>query len=197
VTVSTTAPGQNARLTFEGTAGRLISLQLSNVSYASAYVSVLSPDGSTLVRNVLVGTAGAFVDARLLPSSGTFSIVVDPTGVNTGSVTLTLHDVPADVSGQLVAGSAFTVAITTPGQNARLTFEGTAGRRVSLVLSSVSISSSLVTILRPNGTTLAAVLVSTTGRTLTLDLNATGTYVVLLDPRAAATGGMTFKLADL
>jgi hypothetical protein len=52
-----------------------------------------------------------------------------------------------------------------------------------------------VTILRPNGTTLAAVIASTTGRTVTLDLNATGTYVVLLDPRAAATGGMTLRLA--
>lgn len=198
VTVSTTAPGQNARLTFDGIAGRLISLQLSNVSIASAYVSVLAPDGSAVVRNVLVGTGGAFVDARALPSSGTYSIVVDPTAANTCSITLALYDVPADVSGELIAGApALAVAITTPGQNARLTFQGTAGRRVSLVLSSVSISSSLVTILRPNGTTLAAVLVSATGRTLTLDLNATGTYVVLLDPRAVATGGMTFRLADL
>lgn len=198
MTVTTTAPGQNARVAFEGTAGRLISLQLSSVSFASAYVSVLAPDGSAFVKNVLVGTGGAFVDARLLPSSGTFSIFVDPVGANTGSVTLALHDVPADVSGELVAGgAALTVAITTPGQNARLTFQGTAGRRVSFVLSSVSISSSQVTILRPDGTTLAAVLVSPTGRTFTLDLNAIGTYVVLLDPRVAATGGMTFRLAEL
>ncbi len=198
VTVTTTAPGQNARVTFEGTAGRLISLQLSSVSYASAYVSVLAPDGSVFVKNVLVGTGGAFVDAKLLPSSGTYAIVVDPTAANTGSMTLALHDVPADVTGELVAGApAFTVAITTPGQNARLTFQGTAGRRVSLTLSAVSIASSQVTILRPNGTTLAAVLVSPTGRSFTLDLNATGTYVVLLDPRVAATGGMTFRLAEL
>lgn len=196
--VTTTAPGQNARATFEGTAGRLISLQLSSVSYASVYVSVLAPDGSTFVKNVLVGTGGAFVDARLLPSSGTYAIVVDPTGANTGSMTLALHDVPADVTGELVAGApSLTVAITTPGQNARLTFQGTAGRRVSFTLSAVSIASSQVTILRPNGTTLAAVLVSPTGRAFTLDLNATGTYVVLLDPRVAATGSMTFRLAEL
>lgn len=198
VTVSTTAPGQNARLTFEGTAGRSISLQLSNVSVASAYVSVLAPDGSALVKNVLVGTGGAFVDARQLPASGTYAIVVDPTGTNTGSLTLALHDVPPDVSGELVAGApALRVAISTPGQNARLTFQGTAGRRVSLALTSVSIESSQVTILRPNGSTLAAVLVSPTGRTFPLDLNATGTYVVVLDPRLAATGAMTFRLTDL
>jgi uncharacterized protein YhfF len=198
VTVSTTAPGQNARLTFQGTAGRRISLQLSNVSVASAYVTVLAPDGSVFVKNVLVGASGAFVDARLLPSSGAFSIVVDPTGASTGSLTVALHDVPADAVGELVAGApSFTVAVDTPGQNARLTFQGTAGRRVSLVLSAVSISSSQVVILRPNGSTLAAVLVSPTGRSLTLDLNATGTYVVLLNPALAATGSMTFKLAGL
>ena len=197
VTVTTTAPGQNARLTFEGEAGRAISLQLSNVSVASAYVSVFAPDGSALVKNVLVGSGGAFVDARQLPSSGTFAIVVDPIGAGTGSLTLALYDVPADIAGELVAGSPSTVAIATPGQNARLTFQGTAGRRISLVLSSVSIASSQVTILRPNGSTLAAVLVSPSGRNLTLDLNATGTYVVLLDPRVAATGAMTFRLTEL
>ena len=196
VTISTTAPGQNARLTFEGTAGRAISLQLSNVSVASAYVSVLAPDGTALVKNTLLDNSGTFVDTKLLPASGTYSIVVDPTAANTGSVTLALYDVPADVSGELVVGgSPLAVSLGTPGQNARLTFQGTAGRRVSLVLSAVSISSSQVTILRPNGTTLAAVIVSPTGKTVTLDLNATGTYVVLLDPRAAATGGMTFRLS--
>ena len=112
VTVSTTAPGQNARLTFEGTAGRAISLQLSNVSVASAYVSVLAPDGSALVKNTLLDTSGTFVDTKLLPSSGTYSIVVDPTGANTGSVTLALYDVPADVSGELVVGGPpLTVAL--------------------------------------------------------------------------------------
>ena len=136
VTISTTAPGQNARLTFEGTAGRAISLQLSNVSVASAYVSVLAPDGSALVKNTLLDTSGTFVDTKLLPASGTYSIVVDPTGANTGSVTLALYDVPADVSGELVVGGPpLAVALGTPGQNARLTFQGTAGRRVSLVLS--------------------------------------------------------------
>ncbi|HJV30448.1 MAG TPA: S8 family peptidase, partial [Gaiellaceae bacterium] len=198
VTVSLTAPGQNGRLTFEGTAGRLISLQLSNVSIASAYVTVLAPDGSALVKNVLVGTGGAFVDARSLPSSGSYSILVDPIGSNTGAMTVTLNDVPPDVVGELVAGGpTLTVALSTPGQNARLTFQGTAGRRASFVLSGVSISSSQVTILRPNGTTLAAVLVSSTGRSFTLDLSATGTYVVLLDPRGAATGEMTFRLSFL
>ncbi len=198
VTASVAAPGQNARLTFDGTAGRLISLQLTNVSIASAYVSVLAPDGSALVRNVLVGTAGAFVDARPLPSSGSYSILVDPIGSNTGAMTLTLHDVPPDVSAELVAGGpTLTVALATPGQNARLTFQGTAGRRASFVLSSVSIASSQVTILRPNGSTLAALLVSATGRSFTLDLNATGTYVVVVDPRAAATGEMTFRLSFL
>jgi hypothetical protein len=161
-------------------------------------VSVLAPDGSAFVKNVLVGPGGSFVDARLLPSSGTFAIVVDPIGANTGSMTLTLYDVPADVGGELVAGApALPVTISTPGQNGRLTLQGSAGRRISLVLSSVSISSSQVTILRPNGSTLAAVLVSPSGRSLTLDLNATGTYVVILDPRVAATGGMTFRLTEL
>ena len=197
VTVTTTAPGQNARAAFAGSAGRRIALQLSSPTMASAYVSILAPDGSAVLRNVLVGAGGAFVDAELLAATGAHTVFVDPIGAAVGSLTLQLYDVPDDASGTLAAGAPpFSLALSA-GQNARLSFEGVAGRRMSLVLSAVTLSSSIVTILRPNGSTHAAAIVSTTGRTFTLDLNATGAYVVLVDPRAAASGAMSLRLTAL
>jgi len=45
-------------------------------------------------------------------------------------MTLTLYDVAADVTGSITpGGSAVTVTISVPGQNAGVTFSGTAGRR--------------------------------------------------------------------
>ena len=85
-----------------------------------------------------------------------------------------------------------------PGQNARLSFDAAAGARVSLVLSSVTLASSYVSVLRPDGTTqVAQTLVGPSGRTFTLDLSQTGTHVVVVDPRGAATGSMTLRLSQL
>ena len=53
---------------------------------------------ATLVPATTFGTSGVFVDATTLPESGTYSIRVDYDGSSTGAVTLTLYDVPADVS---------------------------------------------------------------------------------------------------
>src|SRR5204862_461966 len=75
----------------------------------------------------------------------------------TGSMTLTLYDVPPDATGAITpGGSSVTVAAGTPGQNARLTFDAQAGQRVSLSLTGVTISSSYVSLLKPDGTALGA-----------------------------------------
>jgi Subtilase family len=197
-TVSVTTPGQNARVTFTGAAGQRVSVRVSNVS-ANAYVSLFAPDGSYLARNVLVGAAGGFLDTETLPSAGTYELLVDPQGAATGSATSTLYDVPPDATFTgTVGGPAVAVGVTVPGQNARLTFEATAGTRVAIALSSVTLASSYVSVLRPDGTTLVSqTLVGPTGRTFTFDVTQTGTHVVVVDPRAAATGSMTLRLTQV
>ena len=87
-------PGQNATLGFAGTAGQRVNLRLSNVtlggpSCCGARISLLKPDGTNLVPPILVGTFGATMTATL-SVTGQYSIVVDPQGANTGSITLTL-----------------------------------------------------------------------------------------------------------
>jgi len=82
-------PGQNARVTFDGTAGRAITLKLSNVTISTAYVSILKPEGTTLVSNQLVSTGGRTLTCTL-PADGTYTIVIDPLGAATGGMTLTL-----------------------------------------------------------------------------------------------------------
>ncbi len=138
VTVTTTSVGQNALVTFDGTANQRISLKISGVSMTNGNglvdIRLKKPDGSTLVSQT-VNSSGGFIDTRVLPVTGTYTILVDPQGTNKGSVTLTLYDVPADISGSIDrGGSAVTVTTNTPGQNALLTFTGTANQRVFLRL---------------------------------------------------------------
>ena len=101
VTVTTTSPGEDARLVFEGAAGQRISLKLSDVTIgtsccSSAKISILKPDGSTLLSASSFGTSGGFIDTKTLPQTGSYRILVDPQSNAVGSVTLTLYDVPED-----------------------------------------------------------------------------------------------------
>jgi hypothetical protein len=207
VTVTTVAIGQNAMLTFTGFANQRISLELSGVtigtsSCCSTKISIVRPTGTNLLAPTSVGTSGSFVDTKTLLTTGTYTILVDPQGTSSGSLTVTLHDVPADVGGTLTLGGApLRITVTTPGQNARLTFNGTAGRPIALRLSDVTIGTSgccstLVSILKPDGTALVnQAYAGTSGKTLTTTLPVAGTYSIVVDPQKAGTGGMTLTLS--
>ena len=198
VTVTTSTPGQNGTLTFSGTANQRISLYLTSVT-SSPYISIRKPDGSNLVAPVQV-SSGSFIDTKTLPVTGTYTIFIDPPGKNTGNITLTLYDVPADISGSITpGGSAVTVTTTVSGQNGLLTFSGTSTQRVSLKMSSVTISGTNVTIYKPDGSVLAGyVNVTTTGAFIEpVTLPVTGTYSILVDPQITYTGSMTLTLYDV
>jgi hypothetical protein len=205
VTVTTTTAGQNARLTFDGTAGGRVSLAMTSVTISNSTVSILKPDGTALVMLTGVGKSGGFVDATSLPETGTYTILVDPQGTATGKMTLKLYDVPPDIGAAIVpGGAAVRVTTSTPGQNARLTFDGTATQRVFLKMTSVTIGSSTccstkVSMLKPDGTTLvAATSVGTSGGFIdTTALPTAGTYTIVIDPQTTSTGGITLTLNDV
>jgi Bacterial Ig-like domain len=196
-TVTTDVPGQNARVTFAGTVGGRASVRIAPIC-CLAHVSVLRPDGRTLVAPMLVGTSGGFVDAVDLPLTGTYTILVDYQGAATGNATISLHAVPADVTETITFGSARTAATTVPGQNAALTFAGTAGQRAAVRISG-SCCTTRVSLLRPDGSTLASLTSfgSIEGFIEPVALPVTGTYSILVDPDSAATGGVTISLYDV
>ena len=47
-----------------------------------------------------------FLEPFTLPSTGMYAIEVNPNGVGTGTITLTLHDVPPDVTGSISTGGS-------------------------------------------------------------------------------------------
>ena len=188
VTVTTTVPGQNARLTFSATAGQRISLGQSGYNCFTSATTILNPDGSTVASTC----GGSFIEMQTLSTTGTYTILVDPKDTMTGSTTLTLYDVPADVTGSIVpGGAAVTVTTTVPGQNARLTFSATAGQRISLGQSGYNCFTSTTTILNPDGSTVAS---TCEGFIDVRTLATTGTYTILVDPKDVSTGSTTLTL---
>jgi hypothetical protein len=95
LTVAVSVPGDEAAVVFDGAAGQRVSLKLSSVTIGasgccSTRLSILKPDGSALVFPTNVGTTGGFLDTTTLSVSGAYTILVDPQGSATGSITLTL-----------------------------------------------------------------------------------------------------------
>ena len=210
VVITTTVANENATVTFAGTSGQRISLKVTGVTIGtsttgSLKVSITKPDGTVFVAATSMGTTGGFIDVKSLPTTGTYTILVDPQLSAIGSATLQLYDVPADLNTSLTAGGApVTVTTTVPGQNAKLTFAGTAGRGVVLKLSGVTIgpsttSSLKLSITKPDGTSfMAPALYGTNGTFIdTIKLPATGTYSILIDPLAASIGSATVQLYDV
>ncbi|WP_241021941.1 IPT/TIG domain-containing protein [Burkholderia sp. Ac-20353] len=202
VTLTTTTPGQDLIPTFSGTAGQRVTVTISeNASLSSTCgtITIINPDGSSLTSSRMCSTY--YSDALTLPSTGTYTIKLDPDSTVTGSATFTLANVPPDPTGTISpGGSAVTLTNTTPGQDLSLTFSGTAAQRVSLTISenaSLSSTCGTVTIVNPNGTSLTSSRMCSTYYSDALTLPATGTYTIKLDPDNTATGSATFTLYNV
>jgi RHS repeat-associated protein len=200
VTLTTTTPGQNMKLTFSGSVGKRISLLTSGASGFSGccqYLKILNPDGSELVSSYFY--PNRFVDVQTLSKKGTYTITYDPMGTQTGSLTFTLYNVPADASGSItVGGPAVRLTTTTPGQNMKLTFAGTQGQLLTLTTSNDSGFGccQYLNVFYPDGITQLLSNYGYGNRTVNLPaLPQTGTYIITYDPDGAKTGSLSFQLS--
>ena len=187
VTVSTA--NKVALVLFDATAGQRVSLKVS--SGVSAFVRLYNHDGVELAAT----TTGQFIDTVTLRVAATYTILVDPIGTATGTLTLTLYDVPPDVTGTIPAdGTGHGVTLSTPGQNARLTFAGTPGQRVSLRVGAGPGGN--VHIFKPDRSLLASVAIGPVFATFidTQTLTMSGLHTVVVDYGTNATGSLTLNL---
>jgi YD repeat-containing protein len=200
VPVSITTPGQLARLTFNGAANQVVSVNITG-SLPGSWATIYKPDGSNLTGAHNLGGANlGFMDRQVLPSAGTYTIVIDPKDANIGNFDVRLYDV-VDASGTLTPGGpSEAVSIAIPGQHGSFTFDGTAGQQVSLGVTGVSMSpanNTSIVIYKPDGSTLVSDTVYSSMNLIVIDaqtLPVSGTYRVLVDPAFASTGSLNLAL---
>ena len=197
--VALVSPGDAARLTFAGVAGQNLGLGVSGVALnpaqaASTTVAVYKPDGALLAATPCSadGTRCA-TNLENLPVTGNYTLIVQPANGATGTQRLWLS---RDVGGMLVTGTPTTVALSRPGQNARLTFAATAGSLLALQVRGVATSPSgqglLVVVNDPSKALLVYTHLTGAGQTLVMPaLAVTGTYSVFIEPEWAAQGAAT------
>ena len=151
VSLCTTLPNQNGRLTFSGTAGQQVSLWVTGSTFTNAFVTLERPDQT--VQNLgSVGSSGAFFGPITLPSTGTYTFNVDPADATSGCATFQLFT-GTDVIGAITPGGPPVQACNTvPGQVIRLVFSGAAGQRVSLRVTGSTLTNAFITLVRPDQT---------------------------------------------
>ena len=195
--ITIVTPGQNAEVSFSGVAGQHVSLNVSGITIAgtTSYI-VKNPDGSTLASAFL--SSAGFVEIPYLPAAGTYTIFVDPPGPNTGNVVLTLNDATDATNTITPGGAAVVISTTVAGQNARLTFTGTAGQRIAINGSTNFSVCWTLAIVKPDGTNLSSIF--SCGTTIFMDpqqLPVAGTYTILIDPQGTGTGQATVNAYDV
>jgi hypothetical protein len=200
VNVTTTAPGQGAKVSFTATAGQRFAWKLVTFSggFCDIKASLYDPNGVKITgTGPTCAPNDSFFDTRVLPIAGTYKILLDPQGANVGTASLVLYSVPADAVPPLGAASSVTLS---PGQNAYLSFTATAGQTATVTpTAGGAISLIRVDIVKSDKKTSIGGTQywdPSSGDPVAVVIPTSGTYYLRFDPVGGASGGsMTFGLA--
>jgi Subtilase family len=194
-------PGQNAVLSFSGLAGQRVSFRVSGSTFGTSPCCGAKVSIPGLAPQTLFGSNGLFVDTKTLSADGTYSIVVDPVGLETGAATVTLHEVPPDpVVAAEVDGPPVTVSAgSVPGQNAVVRLSGEAGQRVAVRASGGTIGTSTCCSFKLSiPGVLAPVTLGRNGGLLdTVRLPSTGEYSLFVDPQGTDAGSAALQISSV
>jgi hypothetical protein len=92
VTATIAQPGAEARFTFTGTAGQKVSVEAPASTLASqcSPLRLLGPDGKQIASGCVINGKGD-IGSTTLPTTGQYTLVVDPGDRNTGQTRLALR----------------------------------------------------------------------------------------------------------
>ena len=183
---------------FDRAAGERFAFTISNQLIERLHIQIVRPDGVVMFASGAVYPSGYFTDVKNAPTTGTYTLIVDPDEGFIGTATVTLTDVPRDVSGQLTPdGAPVSFAVTTPGQNARISFAGNAGQRIAVMLTNTTVGYSGVTIQAQDGSQIIYGPMMNNWVLGPVYLPLTGVYDVLVNPFDLYTGTMTMTLYNV
>jgi hypothetical protein len=191
VALAAARPGQNARYTFAGTAGESTSIKVYGVITSpegqTIQVKIYRPDGALLTSANATSAASAVLSFASLPSTGTYSVLLEPFYGATWQAQVALDPgVGLDVNGAMA-----TLGAAVAGEPLRYRFSGTAGQRLHVGLAGLaytapSTSATTLSILRPDGVSLGSVSCYTSGSGAcewsSTGLPASGTYSLTVTP---------------
>jgi YD repeat-containing protein len=206
VTVTNTAPGQLAQLSFTTSSANQTVVLSMNGTIGALYVTlgcsnpaweVIGPAPATTIISSADGCQGAF--PITLPTVGTYSIVMTPYGQ--GHETYQLQNAPPYVAPISIGGSAVTETTTVPGQQATLTFNTTSANQIV----SLQVSGSTYVggcgfatwqLIGPSPATATIAAANVCANAYAVQLPVAGTYTIVVSTNYFTTGSATFQLQN-
>jgi YD repeat-containing protein len=200
-------PGQSFRYTFDATAGDNLGLGLTNLTSLagspalSIAVTARRPDNQVLDSLTCSQGVNCDLDWLKLALSGRHTVQVAALNGATGRAVLTLSK---DVIGTpTVGGGEISLALPRSGQNGQLIFTAAAGQYLTLDITGYTTTPSDTPVAyalyqtQATGQSPITGFVTATNRSIHLPKTGqAGTYVLTLDPNAAATATLKAKLIN-
>jgi hypothetical protein len=196
VTLNETVAERLLQATFTGHSGERVMVQLTGDALEPTSDSVLAPDGSQVSSQWGWSAAGSglVTGPMTLPADGTYTIDIQPTTTQTGSVSVAVYDIPAAGAPALTLDAApTTLTVGSPERIVQATFAGTAGQKVQFQLSGNTLGAAIKWVIGPDGSTTAGWYdwssVVEGWVTGTITLPATGVYTVGFQPTTSGATG--------
>jgi hypothetical protein len=191
-------PGAIATYTFTGTAGQRVFVDVpsSTLPHQCSPLELRDPTDRILATGCVINGVGD-IEGTVLPTTGTYTVLVDPNDRTIGAVELRLYAAADQTAPITVNGPPVVATIGQPGLVVRYQFTGTAGAAVTVdaTESTLPDQCSPIELRGPADTILAsACVINGVGDTRPTVLPTTGTYTVVVDPSGAATGTVKLTL---
>jgi RHS repeat-associated protein len=193
--VDLTIPGQVARFAVPVTKYEKVSSDFEPTTWSSESIWIrwLSPSGEVVSET----SESGFFDPLTFSQSGTYTMEIDPEGMNAVEGMLTLWEAP-DLTGEVFAlsgtGNTETSIIEIPGQRALVMFEAKAGEAASIEVteSAASVGEGFFTLVQGTVTVIgpseATIATSSFEQPLEFVTEASGIYMLVVDPESKDTG---------
>jgi YD repeat-containing protein len=199
--ISIEKPGQNARFTFTAAANDRFCAAMPIPNIPSGVLRIVRPDGTALKSMGFNSAGPSFLDTVALPATGTYTVLVDPATVYTGTASVTLHMVQPDTTGTVTINGGAAAVPLAIGQNGSLTFSGSQNQTVTVHATgnTFGAGSVVVRLLSSDGQTVLtqSVILATAWdlSPVTLPTAGTATYTIIVDPTNAATGTVNISVS--
>jgi hypothetical protein len=203
----TASNGQPFLLEFQAAAGQrfTVTAEKTSGSLGCAWLGMRTASWANVPQLEGVCTFQMVVSEPLAGAGGVYFVVVDPSGTNTGSADVRLYSL-VDHTGTIAPeGPPVEVTLVTPGQRALLTFNGTAGQRISSLLDLIGGSmggcGGSLEIQKPDETFFSPSAPSCGGGTFAfhdvVELLTPGTYTVIVNPGLASLPTVSVRVYDV
>jgi hypothetical protein len=198
VTAIIDKPGVVANLTFAGTAGQrvFVNIPSSTLPGQCGGFDLLNPAGDAINTGCVINSQG-YIDTVVLPVSGTYTIAINPAERGTGRAQVKLVLATEHVTTLSVNGPSAKVLFGKPGDTAAIRFSANAGQKVHAEISGSTLSQcGGIIMLAPDESQIGSGCIINGSGTISHEatLPATGTYTLTIDPANATTAELTIRI---